>query len=73
LKTTIRLTHAKPVAAYLASGPEDAPAAIAAAQKAFPAWAALTPVGRGRFLSQAALAEDLTREEGKTVYLDYSA
>ncbi len=64
------------VAEYPLSGQPDAVAAIAAARNAFPAWAALTPVARGRFLSQAsqllesrktALAGLLTREEGKTL------
>ena len=64
------------VAEYPLSGREDAQAAIAAARKAFPGWSALTPVARGRILSKtsqllearkAALAELLTREEGKTL------
>jgi aldehyde dehydrogenase (NAD+) len=64
------------VAEYPSSGRDDAAAAIAAAQKAFAAWAAMTPVGRGRILSKtsqvlesrkAELAELLTREEGKTL------
>jgi len=64
------------VARYpLSDGPEFA-AATAAAQKAFPAWAALTSVARGRFLSKASqilesrkadLALLLVREEGKTL------
>jgi len=58
------------------SSKEDAQAAIIAAQKAFPAWSAMTPVARGRILSKASqilearkpeLAEALTREEGKTL------
>ena len=36
------------VAEYPASGKEDAAEAIRAAQKGFPAWAAMTPVARGR-------------------------
>src|SRR6185436_12648406 len=64
------------VAEYQASGKDDAVAAIQAAQKAFPAWRAATAVARGRVLSKAsqiletrkgALAELLTREEGKTL------
>jgi len=64
------------VASYPTSGKEDAQAAIIAAQKAFPAWSAMTPVARGRILSKASqilearkpeLAEALTREEGKTL------
>jgi aldehyde dehydrogenase (NAD+) len=64
------------VAEYPVSGREDAAQAVAAAQAAFPAWAALTPVARGRFLSkasqlletrQAELSELLVREEGKTL------
>src|SRR6266567_877888 len=64
------------VAEYPAGGREDAQAAIRAAQKAFPSWAAITPVARGRILSKASqivearkteLATLLTREEGKTL------
>jgi aldehyde dehydrogenase (NAD+) len=64
------------VAAYPASAEPDALAAIAAAQKAAPAWADATAVARGRVLSKAShvletrkaeLAELLTREEGKTL------
>src|SRR5437764_13716321 len=64
------------VAEYPAGGREDAQAAIQAAQKAFAAWAAMTPVARGRILSKASqmvearkteLATLLTREEGKTL------
>jgi aldehyde dehydrogenase (NAD+) len=64
------------VAEYPLSGQPEAAAAVAAAQSAFPAWAAMTPIARGRFLSQASqlletrkatLAELLTREEGKTL------
>jgi aldehyde dehydrogenase (NAD+) len=64
------------VAEYQASGAQDARQAIEAAQKAFPAWAAMTPIARGRVLSKtsqilesnkAELAELLTREEGKTL------
>jgi alpha-ketoglutaric semialdehyde dehydrogenase len=64
------------VAEYPLSGQEDAVASIAAARKAWPGWAAMTPVARGRILSKASqilesrkaeLAERLTREEGKTL------
>jgi len=64
------------VTEYPASGQEEASAAIHAAQSAYPAWAAMTPVARGRVLSKAShvlearkaeLAELLTREEGKTL------
>jgi acyl-CoA reductase-like NAD-dependent aldehyde dehydrogenase len=64
------------VAQYPQGGREDALDAINAAQKAFPAWRATTAVARGRILSKAsqilesrktALAEALTREEGKTL------
>jgi aldehyde dehydrogenase (NAD+) len=66
----------EPVAEYPRSGKEDALAAIQAAQQGFAAWSALTPVARGRILSKAsqilesrkaALAEALSREEGKTL------
>jgi aldehyde dehydrogenase (NAD+) len=64
------------VAEYPAGGREDAAAAIAAAKAAFPAWAAMTPIARGRILGKTSqllearkpeLAELLTREEGKTL------
>ncbi|MBI1178525.1 aldehyde dehydrogenase family protein [bacterium] len=64
------------VAQYPHSGGEDAKAAVAAAKAAFPGWAAMTPVARGRVLSKASqliesrkpeLAKLLTREEGKTL------
>lgn len=64
------------VAEYALASAADARQAIAAARAAFPAWAALTAVARGRVLSKtaqilesrkAALAELLTREEGKTL------
>jgi aldehyde dehydrogenase (NAD+) len=64
------------VATYAAGGREDAAAAVAAAQSAFPKWAGTTPVARGRILSKASqllearkaeLAELLVREEGKTL------
>jgi acyl-CoA reductase-like NAD-dependent aldehyde dehydrogenase len=64
------------VAEYAAGGADDALVAIAAAQRAAPAWADTTAVARGRVLSKASqliearkaeLAELLTREEGKTL------
>src|SRR5437867_8654046 len=64
------------VAEYPLSGKEDAAAAIEAAKKGFPGWAAMTAIARGRVLSKAShilegrkaeLAELLTREEGKTL------
>lgn len=64
------------VASYPRSGRSEFRQAFDAAAKAFPGWAALTPVARGRILSEAsqrlagrkaALAERLTREEGKTL------
>ncbi len=64
------------IAQYPLSGQADATAAIAAAQAAFPAWAATTAPARGRILAKtsqllearkAELAELLTREEGKTL------
>ncbi len=64
------------VAEYALATAAEARQALAAAQAAFPAWAGQTPVARGRVLSRAsqilesrkvALAELLTREEGKTL------
>lgn len=64
------------VAAYALATAAEARQALAAAQAAFPAWAGQTAVARGRVLSKAsqilesrkvALAELLTREEGKTL------
>jgi acyl-CoA reductase-like NAD-dependent aldehyde dehydrogenase len=64
------------VSEYASGALQDAQDAIRAAQDAFPAWAATTPVARGRILSRASeilgarkapLAELLTREEGKTL------
>jgi aldehyde dehydrogenase (NAD+) len=64
------------VAEHPLSGREDAIAAINTAKTAYPVWAAMTPVARGRILSKtsqilesrkAELAELLTREEGKTL------
>lgn len=64
------------VAQYPSGGRADAQQAIEAAQRAFPGWAATTPVARGRILSKASqiiegrkaeLAALLTREEGKTL------
>ncbi len=64
------------VAEYALAGAVEARQALAAARNAFPAWAAATAIARGRVLSKAsqilesrkaALAELLTREEGKTL------
>ncbi|MCC6232227.1 MAG: aldehyde dehydrogenase family protein [Verrucomicrobiales bacterium] len=64
------------VGVYAAGGVTEARDAFDAAARAFPGWAAQTPVARGRVLSaasqillgrKAALAELLTREEGKTL------
>lgn len=68
--------HREEVAEYASAGPGEVRQAFDAAAAAFPAWAAQTPVARGRFLSAASqvlasrkarLAELLTREEGKTL------
>ena len=40
------------VAEYPLSGREDAAEAIGAAKQAWPAWAAMTPIARGRILSK---------------------
>jgi acyl-CoA reductase-like NAD-dependent aldehyde dehydrogenase len=75
-RTTNPACQQETVAEYARSGPADAGAAIAAAGKAWPGWAATTTVARGRVLSKASqilegrkkeLAELLTREEGKTL------
>lgn len=64
------------VATYALAGANETHQAIAAAKDAAPGWAGQTPVARGRILSKAsqilesrkaALAELLTREEGKTL------
>ncbi len=64
------------VGLFQASGAEDVQAACEAASKAQPAWAALPAPRRGEFLFKAAeilegrlakLAEEMTREEGKTL------
>jgi len=64
------------VARYAVAGAVEAQQAISAARDAFGGWASQTPVARGRILSKAsqllearkpALAELLTREEGKTL------
>ena len=61
---------------FQASGAEEAKAACDAAAKAQPAWAALPAPRRGEYLYKAAellesrldqVAEDMTREEGKTL------
>ena len=62
------------LAEVAAAGPEDVDRALAAADAAWPAWAALAPVERGRALAayaalidaeQGALAELVHREVGK--------
>ena len=64
------------VGEYALGGAADATAAVDAAAAAFPKWAAQTAPARGRILAKAsqlvegrkaALAELLTREEGKTL------
>src|SRR5205809_256874 len=64
------------VGLFQASGPEDAASAFDAAVKAQPAWTALPAPRRGEYLFKAAeilesglgkLAEEMTREEGKTL------
>ncbi|MFJ4208462.1 aldehyde dehydrogenase family protein [Paenarthrobacter sp. NPDC089675] len=77
--TTERMNPARPgeLAALSPSGTaEDVDAAISAAAAAQPAWAALPAPSRGAILitagnllieRQAAIAEDLVREEGKTL------
>lgn len=64
------------VAEYALGGAPDYSTATGAARTAFPKWATMTPVARGRILSKAsqiletkkaALAELLVREEGKTL------
>ena len=64
------------VATYIDAGDTDARSAVESALKAFPDWAAQTPIARGRILSKASqlieakkadLAKLLTREEGKTL------
>jgi acyl-CoA reductase-like NAD-dependent aldehyde dehydrogenase len=64
------------VCQHQASGPEDVAAACAAAQSAQKAWSAAPAPRRGEYLFKAAesldarldkLAEDMTREEGKTL------
>lgn len=61
---------------FAVSGPEDAKAAVDAAVRAFPAWAATPSPTRGRIVGKALqlltdrldlLARTLCREEGKTV------
>ncbi len=64
------------VGLFQASGPEDVQAACEAAAKAQPGWAAQPAPRRGEFLFKAAeilesrlakLAQEMTREEGKTL------
>jgi aldehyde dehydrogenase (NAD+) len=75
-KTCNPADHRELVAEYPQGGQADAAGAVAAATDAFPVWSAMTSVARGRALSKAsqilegrkaALAELLTREEGKTL------
>ena len=76
LRRTNPAHHREVVSEYAPAGANETRAAVAAARAAFPAWSAQTPVARGRCLSRmsawlegrkAALAELLTREEGKTL------
>jgi len=64
------------VGLFQASGPEDVQAAFDAALRALPSWASLPAPRRGEYLFKAAeilenrlpkLAEEMTREEGKTL------
>jgi aldehyde dehydrogenase (NAD+) len=64
------------VGLHVSGTTEDMEAACAAAEAAFPAWAAMSGPGRGAFLFKAAewiekrwdaIAADMTREEGKTL------
>jgi alpha-ketoglutaric semialdehyde dehydrogenase len=64
------------VGEFPASGPEDVEAAVAAAEKAFPAWAATPAAQRGAILTRAAavveerveaIARDMTLEMGKPI------
>jgi aldehyde dehydrogenase (NAD+) len=64
------------VASYANAGERDAHLAVTTALAAYPAWAAQTPIARGRVLSKASqlieakkaeLSKLLTREEGKTL------
>ncbi len=75
-QTTNPADSTEVVAVYPRSGRSEAQQGFAAAGQAFPGWSAMTPVARGRFLShasqilagrKAALAQLLTREEGKTL------
>ena len=51
------------VAEYPLSNADDARAAIQAAQGAFDAWSAMTPVARGRILSKTAQVIDSRKAE----------
>ena len=64
------------VGTFVKGSPSDAAAAAESAQAAFPAWASMTPPARGAYLFKIAdwlesrldeLAEQMTREEGKTL------
>ncbi len=66
----------KPFARVPAGGPDDMRGAVAAAQAAFPAWAAVTPAEKARLFFKAAgivrhrrveIADMLARETGSTI------
>jgi betaine-aldehyde dehydrogenase len=64
-QSAIRVTepaHARPLDEVAAAGPQDLENAVVAAKKAFPAWAALTPVARADILFRFA---DLVRARGE--------
>lgn len=61
---------------FASSGPEDVEAAVTAAAEAFPAWRAMSAIGRANILYKASellaaripeIGAELTREEGKTL------
>jgi betaine-aldehyde dehydrogenase len=54
--------HARPLDEVAAAGTDDLEDAVAAAKKAFPAWAALTPVARAEVLFRFA---DIVRDHGE--------
>ena len=75
-RTSTPPTRDDVVGLFQASGPEDVAAAFAAAEGAQPAWAAMPAPRRGEYLFKAAeilegqlasVADDMTREEGKTL------
>ena len=61
------------VTQYPASGKEEAQEAIQAAQKAHPAWAALTPVARGRILSKTSQLLEARKADCKALAVFMSA